>query len=175
MSLEPEFGGETTRLQRLSKWAVDVEMPPLSYPSAMKWFARLTKGDVTPLALKLPQPEVALAADGALVVDGAGQAGTTLNVRGGVAGYPLGEGRWLSLMVAARSRSYLYMVDDDVSIDVAGKAAIKLSLPIRHRPADGDALTVEEPVIWGLTEINPGWSVESFFETGVRFTLTEVE
>lgn len=176
MAADPEFGGAATRFQRLPKWAVDVDMPPLSYPDAMKWFPRLTKGDVTPLRLALAQPELEpMGHSGALVVDGANQSGMTLNIRGGNQNYLILGGQWLSLTVAAKGRSYLYMVDEDVRITALGKAAVKLTTPLRRRPADGDALTVEEPVIEGFTDVNPGWSMKSFFETGIRFTLTEVE
>lgn len=176
MASEPEFGGVATRTQRLPKWAVDVDMPPLSYPEAMKWLPALTKGDVTPLRLPLVQPELeARGRSGALVVDGANQSGMTLNIRGGNQNYLIRGGQWLSLAVAAKGRSYLYMVDEDVRINALGKAAVKLSTPIRRRPADGDALTVEKPVIEGFIDVNPGWSMRSFFETGIRFTLTEAE
>jgi hypothetical protein len=176
MAAEPEFGGAMTRFQRLPRWAVDVDMPPLSYPEAMKWFTRLTKGDVTPLRLPLVQPELEMRGRaGALAVDGANQSGMTVNIRGGNQNYLIREGQWLPLTLAAKGRSYLYMVDEDVRINALGKAAVKLTTPLRRRPADGDALNVEKPVIEGFTDVNPGWTVESFCETSIRFTLTEVE
>lgn len=175
-NLEPVFGGETTRLNRLPKWAADVVMPSMSYTDAMKWLARLSKGDVQPVSLPLQQPGLEMRGrSGTLLVNGGSQTGTTLAVDGGNANYLIREGQWVSVTVAAKDRSYLYQMDADTRISALGAANLVFTTPLRRSPANNDSLTVEHPVIEGYVQVNPSWSVESFHETGIRFTITERE
>jgi hypothetical protein len=151
-------------------------MPSMDYPDAMKWFARLSKGDVQPVSLPLHQPDLCpRGKSGTLLVKGAGQTGTTLAIDGGNNGYLIREGQWVSVTVAAKSRSYLHLMDADTRIDADGEADLVFTTPIRRSPADNDSLTVESPIIEGYVQVNPSWSVESFYETGIRFTITERE
>lgn len=113
---------------------------------------------------------------GAPVVDGAGQSGGSLAVRGlpaGASGYLL-AGDYLQLGSGASAR--LHMVLNDVDADGAGEAAIDLRPNLRSSPGDGDAVTIDNPQgVFALARPYNPWQVRiPLIYDGVVLDVEEV-
>lgn len=90
-----------------------------------------------------------------VVVDGAGQSGRALGVRGGVAGETLLRGH----KVTVDDQCVVLMESATFGID--GKTTLHFKPSLRLSPADGDAVEVVWPTaIVALTASSVGWSVD---------------
>ncbi len=171
-------GGVQQRATRLgSRYAVGFPaLPALSFACAKQLVAARVAAVASgsTVITSWPQPAFSTAI-GAPVVDGAGQGGGTLNVRGLTPSTTaLTYGLFFSVVVSRRS--YLYMVADGVSVDGTGRAALPLSPWLRAAPADGASLSFASPNIEGfITPAGVDWTVERLLWVGLpNFTITEV-
>jgi hypothetical protein len=174
--LNAAFGGPTQRLgRRGSRWSCDVKMPPMVGEDARLWLSRLVRGEANVVAMAIV--ETGLPAQGPagndIRVDGAGQLGSTLAIKGVTPSYQIVEGKWLS--VAFNGRAYLYMVTEDVTADAAGEAAVKIAPMLRASPPDNAVVSLNSPVIAGfVTPAGIGWSIDTANHYGLEFTIQEV-
>jgi hypothetical protein len=174
--LEPTFSGPTTRVRRLgSRWSVDVEMPPMTYESAMTWIAALTSAEADTVILRLPQPGFDTGSPGTPLVNGASQLGATINLDGFTVGYLVKAGQWLNLTAAGRS--YLYQaVADRYPSDTGVMPSLGINPMIRRSPADNSAVEFATPAIEGfLSGRETMWTVDVARTVGLAFTVTERE
>ena len=174
--LEPAFNGPTTRVRRIgSRWAFDVELPPLAYGDAMAWVAALTSAEADTVILRLPQPGFAIGTPGTPLVNGATQLGSSINLDGFAASYPAKAGQWFNL--TAVGRTYLYQVAADKAANGSGVMnALTINPMIRRSPADNSAAGFATPVIEGfLSGRETGWTVDVARTVGLSFTVTERE
>ncbi|AHE55540.1 hypothetical protein [Sphingomonas sanxanigenens] len=148
--LEPSLGGEVQRLNRLgSRFALSVTLPPLeSDREGRIWVSRLLRGKTEGARWEYPLLDFDPGNPGSFVVNGAGQAGKQLAVRGGTSRYAFKEGQPLSIFIGGRH--YLHFVDSQVIATASGTATIMITPMLRVPPADGDALHVARPMIEGL-------------------------
>lgn len=110
---------------------------------------------------------------GAPVVDGAGQSGLTLNLRGVTPGYTAREGYWLSIVDPA-GQHYLHNVAEDAVAAGDGRMAIALSEMLRAPFQDGGAVHLAEPMIEGIVDGDKrGWSLAVDRTTSIEFTIEE--
>lgn len=174
--LEPTFGGPTSRIRRLgSKWAADVELPPLYYDAAMAWVAALTSAEADTVILPIPQPEFDVGAPGSPLVNGGGQLGSSLALDGFTPEYVARAGQWFNL-VGATGQKYLYHVASDTVASGGAAAALPINPMIRRSPADNSAANFAEPVIEGfLSGRATEWTVDRGMFVGLSFTVTERE
>jgi hypothetical protein len=173
--LEPAFGGPTTRVRRLgSKWAFDVELPPLYYETAMAWVAALTSAEADTVILNIPQPEFDVGAPGSPLVNGAGQLGSSLSLDAFTPSYVARAGQWFNLTVSGQK--YLYQVAAETVATGGAAAALPINPMIRRSPADNSAADFAAPVIEGfLSGRETGWTVDRGMFVGLSFTITERE
>lgn len=172
--LTPTLGGPSQRVGRLgARYAVDVDIPTLDAAQARSWVARRLKSETELLTLTLawPQPPFTQAL-GAPVVDGAGQTGSRLAVRGLTAGVAIPEGVFFSF--AAGGRNYLHCVTTAGAADGTGRATLAIGPLLRASPADGAALQTAAPLVEGFLDgTTVDWTVDTLTWAGVSFTLTE--
>lgn len=174
--LEPTFGGPVTRIQRLgTRWALDVEMPPMDYIEAMAWIAALTAADAETVVLNLPQPLLEIGNPGTPLTDGAGQVGKIMRLDGFTPSYPLKAGQWASLVMGGQR--YLHMVRADKAATSSGLMDGLLVEPmLRRAPADNTVVEVAEPKIEGfLSGRETSWTVDRAMFVGIAFSITERE
>lgn len=163
--LTPAFGGDVLRLGRKgARYAFDVELPPMSYLSALDW------GDLDDetgtVLFTVPQPGVDTGTPGAVVVAGASQSGATLNISGATPHYPFRMGQFISVVTA--SRRYLYRIKSTVVADEDGLAALPLQTQLRTSPANLDPVEVATPYVEGYARVEgspvdvAGFVVRSF-------------
>ena len=81
------------------------------------------------------------------MVNGAGQAGSTLLIRGFSANYAYKEGQFFSVIHGGRR--YLYQVAADGAANGSGIAYVPIAPMIRVPPADGSACEFAQPYIEG--------------------------
>jgi len=99
---------------------------------------------------------------GTPVVDGAGQTGRALNIRGAAvsaSGYLL-AGDYFQLGSGATAR--LYKVLEAVTTDISGDAALTIWPAIETAPADGATITLSSPQgVFALSENSNPWDVQA--------------
>lgn len=171
--LRPSTGAALLRVDRMgSRYRAGLTFAPFGDPAHGRIIvSRLIRakrmGIRVPFPLLAPQPcEDA-------VVDGAGQAGTTLKVRGLTPGRVVREGFWLSV-VRADGQHFLHNAAGEVIADGAGKAALPLSEMLRWPFVDGDRVKLVRPMIEGLVDGDEqAWaiSIEKFVD--IEFTVEE--
>jgi hypothetical protein len=172
--LTPPLGGDVQRLVRLGdRWAMDAEMPAMTEADADLWEAALLLGLSDSVVLNIPLPKAGVGSPGAPLVNGAGQAGLTLAVKGLAASYPIKVGQWLSLVVSGRR--YLHRATAAVAATSGGLATVSIWPMLRVSPANGDTVEIAQPKIEGLI---PRDQISAMLDlghiaTGLKFTLTE--
>ncbi len=159
-----------------SRWAVAFSaLPALGPGAARKLIASRLAAQAagSTVITNWPQPAFATAI-GAPVVDGAGQGGGSLAVRGLTAGVALASGLFLS--VAAAGRNFLYITADTALADGTGRAVLTIAPWIRAAPADGASLAFASPQVEGfITPAGLAWTLDRLAWTGLpAFTITEV-
>lgn len=176
--MAPAFGGDELRVPRAgSKWAFDVTLDAMNAATAREWAAKLlAEGEVC--RWTIPQPDLDVGTPGTVLVDGATQTGSTLNLKGFSASYAMKAGRWLSVTIS--SRLYLYMMRADGTANGSGNMAAPIQPMIRLSPGNNAAVNVAAPAIEGYVDL-PDRSLEMLNRyragrgvlAGVSFTIRE--
>lgn len=172
--LTPTTGqGAAQTILRPGRCYVSVSIPALGEEGARAWLAALLRHKTEGGAVRLtwPQPSV-VGMPAAALVDGAGQAGSLLSIKGLVAGTTLPALSAFSFIKSGAS--YLHITSSAVVVDGTGRAVPTLGPLLRTSPADGAALSFASPVIEG--DLDPGpleWSLRRLRWTGINFKITE--
>lgn len=174
--LKPPLGGAVQTVTRLgNRYALDVSNLTVDAVTARLWMAAQLRAKTEGQTVRMvwPQADIAGMPTGALV-DGAGQTGALLSMKGLGAGFTLPAFSFFSF--TAGGRMYLHATTAEAVADGAGKATVPIGPMLRNSPADGGALNFVAPVIEG--DLDPGpvaWSLRRLMWTGVSFTITENE
>lgn len=171
-TLTPAFGGDEQELLRKgSRYALTFQMPPMRWTTSMDWDDLMTEGDT--VLMKVFQPGFDTGAPGDPVVDGGGQAGTSLLLTGLTPTYPVRKGQFLS--VVTDGQRFLYRAKAEVVADASGAATVPLRTMLRRSPADGDTVELAEPMIEGFVRDLGEWAVGVDHLVGLQFTVRERE
>jgi hypothetical protein len=173
--LDPTLGGPSQSISRLGdRYAVTVNLPALG-EAAEDWIADRLRARAEGQTLSLAWPQ--RRRDGlptTAVVDGAGQLGTFLAVRGLSPGSLVPKLAFFSF--AGGGRTFLHTTTTRVTADGAGKAIVSLSPMLRRSPANGAALNFVAPIIEGfLDQGSVEWKLQQLRWIGTSFTLIENE
>lgn len=114
---------------------------------ASKFLALLKRGkrQSVQIDVLLPQPQ---GSPGAPVVDGAGQSGSSIAIRGLTPNYTAKADYWLTI-VEADGTAYLHSVFETVRADDAGEATVEIEPPLRAPFPDGAAVHLARPYVQG--------------------------
>ena len=170
------LGGADQKLNRLGdRFALSVTLPTMeSHGTAREWIAKLILARKTGAIYEWPQPGFGVGAPGQPVVDGAGQAGTTLNLRAGTPRYSYRFDQHIS--VIHNGRRYLHMVVAPAIADENGDVSLSVAPMLRAPYADGATVEVGRPKIEGFLEGNSqDWTIDLAFHVGLSFKITEAE
>jgi hypothetical protein len=168
------LGGVGQRVNRLgSRFGIEITLPPLeSGQAAMNWVGALNVGLREGVIAQWPQLGFSTGSPGSVLVNGAGQAGFTLNVDGGTAGYIARSGQFLNF--TAGGRKMLHHLRSDLALNGSGAGALPIFPDIRVSPADNSAVSFTDPVIEGWLEGDDrSWSVDQARTVGLSFTVIE--
>lgn len=173
--LEPDLGGASQYVGRLGdRYEVAVDLPPMSAETARVFIARLTKAKKSSLVMPFPQPGVAVGAEGAPRVNGAGQAGTFLTIDGLPANKVLKEGWFLSIIVSGQR--YVAQIQEDVTASAGGAVTLSIEPMLRVSPPDNAVIELANPMIQGFVQGNGlPWEIDTATTVGLGFTLREIE
>lgn len=171
--LRPSSGAALLRVDRLgSRYKAKLSFPPFTDPEqgrviVSRMIRAKRAGVRVEYPLICPQP----LQDG--VVDGAGQAGTTLNIRGLFRQSVVREGYWISI-VRSTGQHFLHNVAGEVIVGADGRASLPLSEMLRWPFADGDQVKFVRPMIEGLIDGDEqAWSLSVEHFTSIEFTVEE--
>lgn len=176
-TLRPIFGGAVQKLNRLGdRFALDVAMPPLrTEAQGREWVADLILGQRQGAMIEWPQPDLVIGAPGTPVVDGSGQAGSFLNLRGFAAGYGVRKGQFFSIVHGGRR--YLHMATAAAVADGSGVIApLPIAPMLRMQPSDGAVCEFALPMIEGWLEGDSrSWTLDVARFTGLSFRISEAK
>lgn len=173
--LEPGLGGASQYVARLgNRFELQVQYPPMAAEVARVFISRLNQAKASTLLMPFPQPGVAVGAEGAPRVNGAGQAGTFLVVDGLPAAKAVGEGWFMSFI--AGGRRYLHQVAADAVADGGGAVTLTIEPMLRVSPPDNAVVELVEPKIEGFVQGDGvPWTIETAALYGLSFTIRETE
>lgn len=171
--LEPPTGGDTQRIMRPgSKHYAKVDLPALS-DAANDWVGALKRHKTEGVVLRLAIKQIGLEGlpTGAQV-DGAGQQGSLLSIKGLGAGQVLEPETYFCFTLG--SWSYLHSTTARITANGSGRATVPIAPMLRASPSNGLALNFADPFIEGETDAGPlEVSVERLRWRTTSFTITE--
>lgn len=170
-------GASALRVNRLgSHYRIALTLPPLDDDAGARIVvSRLIRAKREGLRVPYPLLSVDQSACGsAVVVDGAGQVGGVLRVRGLPAGVAVREGFWLSVQSSA-GQHYLHNHGGDVVADASGRAGLLVGdTMLRRSFADGAKVHLVTPMIEGLIDgSEQSWNLSVDHNTAIEFTIEE--
>jgi len=173
-TLTPPLGGAQQRINRPgNRWMLSVTMPPMPTDEIGRIFiSRLVRAKSEGLRMKFPLNGVNVGNPGSPVIDGAGQAGRLINLRGFAPNYTVKEGFFFS--IETNGTHYLYHVNDGITLDASGAGSIIINPMLREPPNDGDPCNFAEPMIEGLVEGQDWeWNYSLAHNSEMSFDLKE--
>lgn len=169
--LRSPTGGSTLRLDRAgSRFAAEISFPPMKPETARVFVSRLLDAKSEGLRIEFPLLGASQGNPGAPVVDGAGQAGKSLAIRGLNPGYGFREGYWFSIE-DADGQHYLHNCRSAVKADGAGEATIVIAPALRVPFGDGATIHLAKPMIEGLVD-GSDWSWQIPVSRLIALTVT---
>jgi hypothetical protein len=173
VSISPFTGQQQVQDWQASFLEASVSLPPLTHIQAQAWIAFLLSlhgqantfqlGD--PLAVS-PQGN----ANGTPLVDGAGQTGYTLNLRGWANGaqFVLMPGDWIQIGYRLYRTIYCPYADD------TGRLALSIWPQLRESPPDGAVVILNNTKgLWRLQQNQRKWSITAARVYGIQFDIRE--
>lgn len=169
----PASSGPVNRyMQPGTRWAWDIELPPMTYVRSLEWDDLLSEADT--VVMKIYQPGLDIGSPGSPLIDGANQIGRTLNLKGLTPAYAFRKGQWISFPVLGQL--FAYKVRTATVVESDGTVALPLLTLLRLPPANNAVVSVAEPRAEGFATVDTSSlqvSVDRFVR--LRFTLEERE
>lgn len=167
--LTPWGGGVTQNLLRLgTRSGVEYKLPRMrSEPDGRIWGMKLREAKLSGVIVPFIQDGFVPGSTGAPVVNGTGQSGSTLQIKGLLPQYKFRYGQAFSLFHGGRR--YLHFARAVLAADAAGTINLPIFPMLRIIPDDGDVLEVAKPMIEGSLSGNEvAWDVglEPFVDLG---------
>ena len=146
----PSLGGRATRIERSgARYRAEIGFPPMKPELARVFVSRLLRAKSEGLRIEFPLLDVSQSPCGTPVVNGAGQTGKWLTLRGLSPHYAFREGYWLTVVDSDGAR-YLHNCASALAANAAGEATIVLAESLRAPFADGATVLLAKPTIEGF-------------------------
>lgn len=145
----PPLGGETQTIHRLgTRHAIDITIPLMrTEPDGRNWAADLSLAKLYGAIVHVRQAGFKIGIPGNPVVDGAGQLGSLITLRGFTPGYAMRYGQWLNLTVGGIL--FLYRAAQMTIAAPDGRMTLPLFPMLRRSPEDGSVVGVADPKLQG--------------------------
>jgi hypothetical protein len=169
------FGGASNRLNRKgNRYRVQFTVGPFYSDVGRGWVSDLIAGKTEGVRIAYPLPQ-SQGSPGNVLIDGAGQEGTSIDVKGGTPGHFVKKGYWLSIE-NDDGRHYLHNVRAGVRFAADGTATLEIRPELRH-PFDDEAVVhLAKPYIEGWVDGDEwAWSVNADQVVPISFTVEEAE
>jgi hypothetical protein len=174
-TLRSPLGGPALRVNRPgSRYRLAFTFPPCASANEGRVFvSRLIRAKRVGLRMPYPLLSAHQPVAGDPVVDGAGQSGLTLAVRGLQPGTTVREGFWLSIENTT-GQHYLHNVAASVMAGSDGKATLTIEPMLRRPFADGCRIHLARPMIEGFVEGDEWqWSLYLDHNIGIEVAIEE--
>lgn len=147
--LKPTLGGPVQNLMRLgTRHALDITLPPMpAEPEGRIWASRLRQAKLYGAIVNFTQDGFTVGNPGSPVVNGGGQAGIALSMRGFAPGYTVREGQAFTLVHS--SRGYLHFAAADFTANSSGVLNVQFFPMARVISSDGDSCNFLNPYLQG--------------------------
>ena len=171
--LTPALGGPMARINRLgSRYAIAVTLPTLDRDMGPVWIGARLAAEAQNSTLTLAWPSALFENAPAALVNGAGQAGTLLNVKGLPASAAIPALTPLSFQ--AGGRNYLHLTTAALVTGADGTISFPIAPMLRAAPADSTAVNFATPTIEGFVDgTTVDWELQLSRFHKISFTLTE--
>jgi hypothetical protein len=171
--LTPALGGDVARINRLgSRFSVDVVLPMLQSDMGPLWIAAGLQADTTNSTVTFTWPSAYYEGTTSAEVNGAGQAGSNLAIKGLAAGLVIPPLIPFSFYI--NGRNYLHMTTQEVTANGSGDAVLSIAPMMRFAPTDSLALSFETPTIEGFIQGKTlDWELQLSRFHKITFTLQE--
>lgn len=114
-------------------------------------------------------------APGTPVMNGAGQSGTVLSLRGLTPGYVLKQDYWLTIL-RSDGVAYLHSVFTDATVNGSGNVAVQIEPPLRFPFPDGATVLLQTPYVQGfLVGETFSYSIEEVKMTPLSISIEEYQ
>jgi hypothetical protein len=171
--IEPSTGGKAQRLNRLgNRFGADIQVATSrSTDTGRVIAARLMRGLTEGILLPFPQDFDPGNVGQGVTVDGGGQQGSILNLKGFPAGYVVREGQFFSLIHGGRR--YVHAAAADMPT-TGGRVQLPIFPMLRVIPNDGEVCEFDQPMIEGFITGNElAYALQTAPYLDVSFTMTE--
>ena len=160
IDLVPPTGAAELRVDRPgSRFTIEVSFPPMAPDVSRVFVSRLLEAKRAGVRIPFPLIGVDQGLPGLPVMNGAGQAGTTIGIRGFAPSYVFKEGFWLSIE-SESGQHYLHNCRTTGAADANGTAQIRIEPALRHPFADGAKVHFAKPMIEGRPQGSEwGWQI----------------
>ncbi len=157
-------------------FACEATFPPMKPDLARRFATRVHRATREGLRIEIPLLGVHQGLPGAPVVDGDGQAGTALALRGLTPHYAAKEGFWLTATEALTGQRYAHRVQGSVAAEADGTVTLEIEPPLRAPLADGDTIELAHPTIEGalLAPARVSLAIDQLVRLGASLTIQEV-
>lgn len=173
--LTPGLGGEVQRIDRMgNRFGITVSLPPVVGKDRGRILvSRMIRAKTEGVRIEYPLLDFAPGNAGTILIDGAGQTGRTLDVKGALPHYAFREGQPFSVE-NSDGRHYLHFVDTDAVADAAGDASLTISPMLREEFGDGDSCHFAKPMVEGFIEGDEWrWRLSIERHINIEFELRE--
>jgi hypothetical protein len=174
--LTPSLGGPVQRVERMgNRFKISCTMPPMPNQNlGRQWVAKLLRGKQEGARMAWPLLGFDPGSPGAIVVNGAGQSGRSLIVKGATPNYIFREGQFFSVVIGVRH--YLYMVTAEVIASAAGAATLPIEPMLRVSPTANAVCWFGKPMVEGfILGEQFQWEMALANFVGLSFDLVEIE
>ncbi len=171
---EGSLGGADLQIPRMGdRFVVDVSTSQLRQdPESRHLIALLMEATTADARIELRMPNRPKPIGSGIVVDGASQTGSTLNVRGLFRQTEIVHGRFFSVVHAGVH--FVYMTRGRVVADANGKAAVPIWPMLRFITVDGEDALFDQPMIEGqLVGFDKGAGFERNRTKPLAFSIQE--
>lgn len=176
--ITPPKGGASQNLRRLgSRYAMRITLPRMKpEPHGRLWASALSEameaGEAVEIAF--PQPGLEIGNPGAAAINGAGQSGSVLNLKGMTPGYTIRKGQFFHF--SHNGRKFLHSANEAKVVSGTGIVQLPIKPMLRVSPGDSVICEFVEPMIEGFLEGNrQSWTQQRARTVGLSFTIFEVE
>lgn len=158
-------------MRKGSHYIVEFVMQPLTAVLARVWLDLRTEADT--VIVPLYQPDIVIGTPGTTLVNGSGQAGANLSIKGFAPGYVVQKGQAFNHIGSDGVRR-LYIADAAVTANGSGIAVVPLETMLNWPPINNEVVTFSDVRIEGFASVEKGsWLQDGNGYHNIRFTVEE--
>lgn len=154
-----------------SHYTAEFVLEPQDHAEARQWLDLRTEADT--VIVPLTQPGLEIGTPGTTSVNGGGQAGAVLSIKGFAPGYPVRKGQAFN-HIGSDGLRRIYVADAAVTANGSGVAAVPLETILNWPPANNDVIDFADVKIEGFASVEKGsWLQDGNGYHRIQFKVEE--